>query len=66
MLIRFFASMAVALGLVMLGIDLGEGMPTWWTCVEGPSFGATGALVLIALACSDQPSDGDGVSSRRP
>jgi hypothetical protein len=59
-LIRFFASVAVVHGLVMFGIDLSQGMPAWWTCVEGPSFAATGALVLVAQTMSNR---GDGTRS---
>ena len=46
-LIRFFAAAAVVHGMVMLSIDLREGMPFWWTVVEGPSFAATGLVVLV-------------------
>jgi hypothetical protein len=45
-LITFLAIIALAHGAVMLGIDLAEGMPLWWTVVEGPGFTATGAVVL--------------------
>ena len=47
-LIRFTAMLALFHGLVMLAIDVVEGMPTWWTMVEGPAFSATGAGVLLA------------------
>jgi hypothetical protein len=47
-LIRFLASLALLHGLVMFGIDLAEGMPTWWLVFEGPAFAASGALVLAA------------------
>jgi hypothetical protein len=47
-LIRFLASITVAHGLVMYGIDLAVGMPVWWTIVEGPAFAATGLIVLFA------------------
>ena len=45
-LIRFLAIISLFHGMVMLGIDIGEGMPRWWQIVEGPSFSATGAIVL--------------------
>ena len=51
-LIRFMATMALVHGLVMLLIDLAEGMPTWWTIVEGPAFALTGAGVLAAQQLS--------------
>ena len=47
-LIRFLARIAVAHGVVMLGIDLAVGMPAWWTALEGPAFAATGLIVLLA------------------
>ncbi len=45
-LIRFLAILAVFHGVIVLGIDLGEGMPRWWQCVEGPCFASTGVVVL--------------------
>ncbi|MBI2477985.1 MAG: hypothetical protein HYV60_04860 [Planctomycetia bacterium] len=47
-LIRFLARVAIAHGIVMLGIDLAVGMPSWWTVVEGPAFAATGLIVLAS------------------
>lgn len=48
-LIRLLAWVAVAHGAVVLAVDLAEGMPAWWTAVEGPTFSATGVLVLALL-----------------
>lgn len=45
-LIRFLAIIALFHGVIMLGIDIAEGMPGWWQCLEGPCFSATGAVVL--------------------
>lgn len=45
-LIRCLALLAPAHGLCILGLDLAEGMPVWWTCVEGPGFALTGLVVL--------------------
>jgi len=45
-LIRFLAIIAVFHGVIMLGIDIGEGLPRWWQYVEGPCFAATGVVVL--------------------
>ena len=45
-LIRFLAIIALFHGMLMLGIDIGEGLPRWWLCLEGPCFAATGAVVL--------------------
>ena len=49
-LIRFLACIKVLHGVIMLSIDLREGMPLWWTIAEGPGFAATGLIVLLALA----------------
>lgn len=54
-LIRVFASLAIVHGLLMLGIDLAEGMPLWWRVVEAPSFAATGIVVLVAQSCVARP-----------
>jgi hypothetical protein len=48
-LIRFLAVAALIHGAAMMGIDLGEGMPWYWTLSEGPAFAATGAVVLVLL-----------------
>lgn len=45
-LIRFLAIVALFHGVIMLGIDIGEGLPFWWQCLEGPCFSATGVVVL--------------------
>jgi hypothetical protein len=47
-LIRVMASIAVAHGAVMFGIDVAVGMPAWWIAFEGPAFTATGLMVLLA------------------
>jgi hypothetical protein len=54
-LIRFLAVAALVHGVVMLGIDLAEGMPAWWRYAEGPCFAATGAVVLFLLWWSGDP-----------
>lgn len=51
-LIRFMATMALFHGLIMLFIDLTEGMPLWWTILEGPAFSFTGGGVLLAQQLS--------------
>jgi hypothetical protein len=53
-LITFLAAAALVHGAVMLGIDLAEGMPLWWTAVEGPGFAATGVAVLSVQAFGDR------------
>jgi hypothetical protein len=46
-LIRFLAAAALVHGAVVFGIGAAEGMPLWWRLAEGPSFAATGAVVLL-------------------
>ena len=58
-LITFLAALAVLHGAVMLGIDLAEGMPVWWTSFEGLGFAATGGVVLLAQWAAGRP-DGAG------
>lgn len=55
--ITFLAAAALVHGAVMLGIDLAEGMPGWWTAVEGIGFAATGAVVLVAQWAAGPPGD---------
>ena len=59
-LITFLAAVALLHGAIMLGIDLAERMPMWWTSVEGLGFAATGAVVLIAQAVAARDGSGRG------
>jgi hypothetical protein len=45
-LIRCLALLSPIHGAIVLGLDIAEGMPIWWTCLEGPAFAATGLAVL--------------------
>ena len=47
-LIACLAAMLIAQGAIMIGIDLAEGMPIWWTVTEGPCCAGFG-IVLLAL-----------------
>jgi hypothetical protein len=49
-LIRLCAITATVQGLVIIGIDVAEGMPLWWTLAEGPSLAASGLLLLAIQA----------------
>ncbi len=52
-LIAFIARMAIALGVMLLAIDCLEGMPLWWTLIEGPAFAAAGlAILLVQRRCT--------------
>jgi hypothetical protein len=49
-LIRFLALLALLHGVLIVGIDVAEGMPRWWQAVEGLCFSLTGAVVLVLQA----------------
>lgn len=43
--IRFVAVCGMVAGLIVLGVDLAEGMPVWWIALEGPCCGLLAATV---------------------
>ncbi|MEL7499695.1 MAG: hypothetical protein AAFN77_18980 [Planctomycetota bacterium] len=47
-MIPFFALLNVLIGLILIGIDLGSGMPMYWTVSEGPMV-SVGGIVLFWL-----------------
>lgn len=47
-LIACLAWIMVVQGFVVVGIDIAEGMPGWWTAIEGPCCIGLGASLLIA------------------
>ena len=48
-IVVFLGWMQIALGLMMLGIDLSAGMPAWWTWGEGPGISLIGCLFLYLV-----------------
>ena len=44
--IRFVGRLLICCGMALLGIDFVEGMPLWWTLVEGPAIAMIGAVIL--------------------
>lgn len=44
-------------GLIMVGIDLAEGMPWWWVALEGPCCSGLGAMLLILNRSAAKQSD---------
>lgn len=48
-LISCLAWMMIGQGIVILGIDLAEGMPGWWTLLEGPCSAVLGVGLLLLL-----------------
>jgi len=59
-LVRWMSSIAILHGAIVLMVDLREGMPFWWTLLEGPSFALTGCAVLALL---DRAERGPGSRS---
>jgi len=45
--IRYTGVAIVLIALLLLGVDLAEGMPWWWTLAEGPFNVSFGAVVLV-------------------
>ncbi len=43
--IRFVAGCGMTAGVIVIGVDLAEGMPLWWTALEGPCCGVLAAMV---------------------
>ncbi len=56
-IIRFFAYVTLAFGLLLTGIDSIAGMPTYWTLFEGPTTSILGVVILL-LARRVEQSDG--------
>ena len=46
-LIRCLAWMMIAQGIVIIGVDVAEKMPTWWTALEGPCSAGLGIGLLM-------------------
>ncbi len=46
-LIAVLAGAMIVQGIVIVGIDLAEGMPQWWTMFEGPCCSGLGAILLL-------------------
>jgi len=44
--VKYQGWFGILFGLVMFGIDLAEGVPTWWTAIEAPWIVLTGSLLL--------------------
>jgi hypothetical protein len=48
-MIAFLGWAAVVHGALLVGIDVSQGMPAWWTLIEGPSLAVIGIVVLLLL-----------------
>lgn len=45
-LVRLMGYLTILMGVALLGIDLYEGVPAWWTAVEGPIVLVMGGLYI--------------------
>jgi hypothetical protein len=45
--VRFLGVALALVGLVLLGVDLGAGMPWWWSTCEGPLWFVVGAAMMF-------------------
>jgi hypothetical protein len=51
LLITCLAWIMIGQGLMILSVDLAEGMPGWWTALEGPCSSGLGLGVLVLQRC---------------
>ena len=60
-IIRFFAYVTLAFGVLITGIDSIGGMPTYWTLFEGPTTFILGVVILLLARRVER---GDGSTSQ--
>jgi hypothetical protein len=53
--VRFLGAALALVGLVLLGVDVGAGMPWWWSAFEGPLWAGVGALMLVLARFDRNP-----------
>ncbi len=46
-LVRFLAAAFALTGLVLIGIDVAAGLPSWWSAFEGPPAIGVGAMMFF-------------------
>lgn len=52
--IQFFSALFACCGVLLLGIDIAESMPLWWTLGEGPLVICVGSLLFwLARECEE-------------
>jgi hypothetical protein len=44
---RFLGSALALVGLILVGVDVGAGMPWWWSAFEGPLWVVLGAFLFF-------------------
>jgi hypothetical protein len=63
---RFAGAVGVAMGAMLLGIDLHAGMPTFWTAGEGPFVMVFGAAIYVVADRVCRTSNAGILDKRRP
>lgn len=56
-ILLYLGLVTVAGGLLLTGIDLHAGMPTWWTLAEGPPVTLGGILITWLVLRSTSPDE---------
>jgi hypothetical protein len=56
-LIGFLAGITILQGILLVGIDSYEGLPTWWIWGEGPLLATSGMVTLILLRLGRHTND---------
>jgi len=54
-LIRWYGRVIAVAGLLLVGVDIAESMPVWWTVFEG--FAVVGIGVVILTLCQAAPAN---------
>jgi hypothetical protein len=61
--VRYLGVAIILMGFALLGVDLAEGMPRWWSLAEGPFNIVFGAVILV-LGGSIPPTGHDHPTSK--
>lgn len=58
-LIRWYGRVIAVAGALLIGVDISESMPVWWTVFEGAA--VVGIGVVILTLCQDDPVEADAL-----
>lgn len=56
-LIRWYGRVIAVAGAILIGVDISESMPVWWTVIEGTA--VVGIGVVILTLCQDDMAAAD-------
>lgn len=59
-LIRWYGRVIAVAGALLIGVDIAETMPVWWTVFEGTA--VVGIGVMILTLCHDDSADADAAA----